>query len=180
MLDIDAPQGDFLTRNFLMSELLYDPLTGAFSWLVSRPGITAGNIAGHHLKNSTGKTYCVICIKRKRFMAHRLAWLFMKGSWPPHEIDHINGDGVDNRWINLRSVTSSENKMNARKREDNKSGITGVIWNTETNRWKSYIGINGKHNHLCYSKDFFEACCARKSAENQYGFHPNHGSSRPL
>jgi hypothetical protein len=64
------------------------------------------------------------------YREHRLAWLYMTGEWPTHEIDHINGDRVDNRFCNLREATASENRWNSRKRVNNTSGYKGVSWDS--------------------------------------------------
>ena len=58
---------------------------------------------------------------------HRLAWFFMTGAWPTHEIDHINGVKGDNRWTNLRQATRSENMQNQhRARSDSSTGLIGA------------------------------------------------------
>ena len=100
--------------------------------------------------------------------------------YPPEYTDHINGDGTDNRRINLRSVTPQENCRNRRLHNNNTSGVAGVMWFPVTNRWRAQIKNKGKNNHLGYFKDFNDAVIARKMAEYEMGFHPNHGTNRPL
>jgi hypothetical protein len=60
------------------------------------------------------------------------------------EIDHINGNGLDNRRCNLRLCTTPQNKRNSRLRKDNKSGFKGVSWNKAAQKWVSQITHNGK------------------------------------
>lgn len=107
--------------------------------------------------------------------AHRIVWALVDGSWPEHDIDHINGDRADNRWENLRAVTRKMNARNAKRRSTNTSGMMGVQWHTGNERWRAQIMVDGKNISLgCYEK-FEDACAARKAAERQYGFHENHG-----
>lgn len=159
-----------------LKELLdYDPDTGKFTWKVRRGGIiTKGSPAGTVRRNDSN-AYISILIDGKGYQAHRLAYYYMEGHWPKGDLDHINGNGLDNRWINLRVVTSSENSRNKKIRTDNSSGIQGVYWHKQICRWIARIRNAGKTIHLLTTQDFFLACCARKSAENKYGYHPNHG-----
>lgn len=98
----------------------------------------------------------------------------MTGEWP-NEIDHINHVRDDNRWINLRDGTRSDNQKNASMRTDNKSGFLGVSWSNEVNKWRAQAMVNHKVKSLGYFDDKFEAICARASANNKYGYHENHG-----
>ena len=97
------------------------------------------------------------------------------------QIDHINGDGTDNRWSNLRSVSSQENSKNQRRRFTNvHSDVMGVRLNKPTNSWVASIRCDGKNVHLGLFKDFNKAVESRKLAEKLLGYHQNHGSNRPL
>lgn len=57
----------------------------------------------------------------------------------------------------------------------NKTGISGVYWCKDRKKWTARISVNNKTKYLGRFDDFFEACCARKSADNTYNFHMNHG-----
>lgn len=85
-------------------------------------------------------------------------------------VDHINGDTLDCRKGNLRTVTSQQNAMNHSLSLANTSGVTGVSWKKDKNKWKAYITINGKQIHLGYfnKEDFDKAIKARKQAEIKY------------
>jgi hypothetical protein len=98
----------------------------------------------------------------------------MEGSIPD-EVDHINHNRTDNRWNNLRAVTSKSNSRNQSKSIKNKSGVTGVHWDNLRNRWIAQIHIDYKTVHLGTFVEFHEAVNARKNAEVLYGFHENHG-----
>jgi len=118
--------------------------------------------------------YVRISVLGVSYKAHRLAWFYVHGAWP-NQIDHINGIRDDNRLINLRSVTAKENQQNKQMQKNNKSGVCGVRWAGKLNKWRCTINDSGAAVNLGVYHDFFEAICARKSAENRYGFHPNHG-----
>jgi len=114
-------------------------------------------------------------------MAHRLAWLYTYGSFPNGDIDHINGNGLDNRIANLRDVTRSVNLSNAKKRVDNTTGITGVVKAHTKGKWQAQIGLiatTGKFKYLGTFDEIWDAICARKSADNAYGFNKNHGREK--
>jgi len=161
-----------ITQIELKEFLDYNQDTGAFVWLVNRGRLAKkGDVAGH--RHSDG--YVRIKIKGKLYSAHRLAWLYVENRWPEHQVDHENHIHDDNRWSNLLEATHQENQKNAPKRKDNTSGITGVSWRVRDGAWQSYIQVDGEQTNLMQSKDFFEACCARKSADNKYGYHTNHG-----
>lgn len=107
-----------LTAERLRQVLHYDPETGLFK-----------SIGPNTHKRRVGVNECGyirVWIDGKMRRAHRLAWLYMTGEWPL-AIDHINGDGCDNRWANLRSVSVKVNNENVRDaRRNNVSGMLGV------------------------------------------------------
>ena len=107
--------------------------------------------------------------------AHRVAWAIVHGQWPSEHIDHINGDRADNRLHNLRHVSRTVNNKNAKRREDNMSGCTGVHLDKRNSKWVAQINANGKRKFLGYFGSFAEARNARLIAEAQHGYHPNHG-----
>jgi hypothetical protein len=129
-----------ITQSELKSLLHYSPDTGVFTWVVRRSGIKANGIAGsiHH----TG--YIHIKVKSKLYAAHRLAWLYIHGSFPVDGIDHINGVRNDNRIINLRPATKAENGFNQGMASHNSSGYKGVSWHKRTKKWFARCNVNGK------------------------------------
>ena len=90
------------------------------------------------------------------------------------EVDHIrhNDDGscagFDNRKINLRLTTHQENMMNKTKYKSNTSGIRGVCWKKDANKWCVRIQKNGIRIHVGYFNTLEEADKARIEAENKY------------
>src|SRR6266850_3791104 len=97
-----------ITAERLHEVLHYEPSTGILRWKITAGGAVTGKVAG----NVTIRGYRLVSIDGQRYMSHRLAWLYMTGSWPKEEIDHRNGMGSDNAWNNLREATHSENMQN--------------------------------------------------------------------
>jgi hypothetical protein len=72
-------------------------------------------------------------------------------------LDHINNNPLDNRIENLRAATHSQNMRNTKIRKDNKSGVKGVYWQKEKNRWKVQIWANGKQRFVGLFKEISDA-----------------------
>ena len=124
----------------------YDQATGNFVWLVKRPGISAG--VGEVAGRISNQGYVQVQIKGRRYQAHRLAWFYVRGEWPFGEIDHINGCKTDNRLVNLRLATRSQNQANNGRSLRNRSGRKGVGWNANAGKWQVQIGVHGKVFYL--------------------------------
>ncbi len=151
--------------------LHYCPETGQFIWRHKRGRQAAGSVAG----TPTFCSHISISINGKRHYAHRLAYLYMTGDWPPEQVDHINHDGKDNRWSNLRLVSYQDNRRNMPLYARNKSGVCGLIWDKQRERWRVYITVEQKRIELGRFDDKLSAVAARKTAEQQHDFHRNHG-----
>ena len=138
----------------------------------------AGKIAG--CKDRVGNTnYIKVGYLGRKAYAHKIIYEMHYGEIPDGmTIDHIDGDGENNRLGNLRLVTTSGNAKNARLGTNNSSGVKGVGWCKRCRKWQASIKINQNPICLGYFKDFFEAVCRRKSAEVKYGFDPTHGRAR--
>jgi hypothetical protein len=109
--------------------------------------------------------------------AHRVVWKMAYGSEPEH-IDHINGDRADNRLINLRAVTRTQNNRNAKRRRDNTTGVTGVKWHKANRKWVAVIKNNGKDKYLGSFLTIEEATEARKKAALLMGYSERHGAAQ--
>lgn len=168
-----------ITASELKNALNYDPSTGLFTWVIKRPNVSIGDVAGTKRKHD-GKTYIIITINGEKYRAHRLAFLYMQDSFPDLICDHINGDGTDNRWVNLREVNFVGNNRNMRLRCDNTSGTPGVYWNKKDKRWQVSIKTGSDRGYVGQFKTLEEAVAARKDAERKHKFHENHGQVRPL
>ena len=84
------------------------------------------------------------------------------------QVDHINHNTFDNRKYNLRVCTNQQNNMNKGLIKSNTSGVTGVGWSKQHNKWCAQICINQRNIHLGLFDDFTEAVQARKEAEEKY------------
>lgn len=84
------------------------------------------------------------------------------------DVDHINHNPSDNRKINLRNVTRSQNQMNVGLSRNNKSGITGVHFDSTNEKWVAQIGIDRKRKNLGKFDNFDDAVKARREAEKKY------------
>ncbi len=94
---------------------------------------------------------------------------------PEQDVDHSNKKTSDNVWSNLRRVTKSENMRNKKKYKNNKSGVPGVYFAVRVGKWGAEINSSADRLHFGWFEDWFEAVCARKSAQYNCGYHPNHG-----
>jgi hypothetical protein len=169
-----------LTPIVARSMLSYDPTKGSVTWLVNRRRIKAGTIAGCEYTDSSGKRYRTIGINGRTYSEHRLVFFLFTGNWPSNEVDHIDGDGCNNKWNNLREADAVTNRRNQRRLITNTSGHTGVYWHVRNLKWEAKIGVNGKFVNLGYFDLIDDAIAARQLANDQYGFHANHGIERPL
>ena len=96
------------------------------------------------------------------------------GEWID-EVDHIEGTRNDNRLAKLRDGSNGQNRKNIKLPRNNTSGAIGVSWVKNINKWRAYINFDGKRIGLGCFDDINDAVFARKSAEAEYGYHPNHG-----
>lgn len=132
-----------VTVSRVKAVLIYDPDTGIFRWIdaiLHRKHPVAGSL--------DTKGYRRIEIDNKIYKAHRLAWLYVTGSWPAAEIDHKNGLRDDNRFCNLREATRAENNANASRLRTNRSGYKGVTAAYGGKRWTAKIWSNGSSKVL--------------------------------
>ena len=84
----------------------------------------------------------------KKWKLHRLIFFLRGIDIEGREIDHVNGDTLDNRFNNLRIASSSQNKTNRDVRSDSGTGLKGVEYRKSTGRWMAYGRVNGKKVHL--------------------------------
>lgn len=151
-----------LTVERLKELLHYDPETGVFTWRVNKGPFLAGDVAGRSVAK---KKYPRVGIDGERYIASRLAWLYVTGEWPKNVIDHIDRDPLNTRFANLRDTTQSKNMFNRGKNGNNTTGYQGVYRDTRIiNRggykydvkrkrpeYFSQIRINGKMTYLGHS-----------------------------
>ena len=131
-----------LTAEMLRKLISYDPEAGMFTRKLPTRGVRFGANAGCLRHDG----YITLWLCGRGYLAHRLAWFFVHGEWPPHELDHINGIKYDNRWVNIRPATRSENGMNKVCRRDNMAGLKGVAKNGPG--WSARISRDKKRIYL--------------------------------
>lgn len=177
------------STELLRKLLRYDPETGKLFWC-ERPREMFQDNRAFNTWNSryseklaftnNAHGYRQGSIFGRKYLAHRVAWALSTGAWPENQIDHVNGVKSDNRIKNLRDVTIQENMRNFPRQRNNRSGATGIYWESRRGKWLVQIGLNGKLKHVGYFSDFEKAVAARKDAEMKYGFHKNHGRTHAM
>ena len=160
-----------LTQERLKAVLKYDPESGVFFWLKSGKGRLPTLIAGTIAKIG----YRYIQVDKRFYLAHRLAWLYVYGEWPPEQIDHINGIRSDNRLSNLRCVNNSQNNMNRPAQKNNKSGLKGVSF-VGGSYYIAQIGFKKRNHYLGCFKTAEEAHAAYAKAASELFRKYNHSS----
>jgi len=149
--------------------------TGVFRWKIKRGSkVKAGENAGSKFR-SKKNVYLTVYFNGRNYLVHRLIWLITYGEWPKGEIDHIDGNGLNNNLENLRDVSGAENNRNQRLYNTNTSGRCGVCWFNRDSKWRAKIQVDRKTIHLGLFDEFDDAVAARKDAERKYGYHANHG-----
>lgn len=133
------------SQQFLRDRFNYDPSTGIFTYKVfvssnAMPGMVAGVI------KEDG--YVAIAIFKVKYLAHRLAWVYVYGDDPYIEIDHENRNPSDNRIVNLRPCGQSKNSGNIGLSSHNTSGFKGVCWDKSRNKWTVHIKVHGVQTFL--------------------------------
>lgn len=131
------PSKSDLTQERLKELLGYSPETGEFK---NRDGKVVGSAKGHR--------YVRVYLDGAMHYAHRLAWLYMTGSFPESGIDHRDGDRSNNAWSNLREATQAQNLQNIRESRGKTSSKLGVSWHKAAGAWRAAIVKAGKQIHL--------------------------------
>lgn len=135
-------------------------------------GDTLGGISG------SGTKYRYTTIGKASEKISRLVWLWHNGTFPEKQLDHINGNTLDDRIENLRDVSISINMRNRRKSSNNTTGYTGVYFHARTGKWNARIEVDGKVVSLKYHKTPEDANEARLQFINnnpQFNFTSRHG-----
>ena len=181
------------TVQALRERVSYNPTTGSLRWLPRAPSSFKGErypkerqaavfncaYAGKEALNCpTGTGHLMGTFDGRPMKAHHAAWMIHYGCPPPVQIDHINGDGSDNRIANLRAANASINAKNRKTPRHNSSGIMGVYLRSDNGKWVATIGSRPKI-YLGQFDTLEAAAHARAAAMRKFDYHPNHGR-KPL
>lgn len=161
-----------LTAGELRELLDYDPAIGVFRWRLFR---NSGARSGQEAGTVDPKGYIRIKINGVQYMAHRLAWLAARGTWPTGEVDHINSVKGDNRISNLRVATKNQNQHNRKINARHGVGLKGV--RVRGDRYEARIAVDGKQLRLGAfdtPEDAHAAYCA--AARRYHGAFANDGN----
>jgi len=165
-----------ITQEDIKKRLSYNSETGVFIWINPNPMakmLKAGDIAGTKSKRDG---YIRIKFNCKSYLAHRLAFLWMKGRFPEHQMDHGDRNRANNKWSNLKELTLGENLKNKSIYKNNSSGINGIYFDKESKKWRARIRVNNKMINLGRFTEKEDAISARKKAEKEFNFTETHGT----
>lgn len=169
-----------ITQKELMHWVDYHPITGKMYRIRGiHPSSGKEYERWSEVTGTNNRGYKWLKLLGRMYLVHRLIVLYMTGKHPENEVDHINGDRGDNRWVNLRQCDPFSNSRNQGIRKDCTSGVRGVNYNTAktlrgNKRWIARISHKGERIHIGNFETFEEAVNARKNAEIDLGYHPNH------
>jgi hypothetical protein len=144
-----ADSNSLMTAQAARELWTYDPATGDLRWRNNRSQMKAGDIAGSLHERRYKQVGARIGGRTKLYMVHRIAWLIMTGEWPKHDLDHIDGDTHNNKWVNLRDVPQPVNMQNQRRAQKHSThGFLGITWSKRHQKWRARITVEGKKRHL--------------------------------
>lgn len=162
-----------LSRDKVSRILGYDDVSGELYWKVNRTSnARAGSVAGYITDG-----YRRVKINGVLFSVHRVIWLLVHGVWPTDQIDHIDGNPLNNAIENLREVTNQENNRNRGLSRRNKSGFMGVVYARKTGKWWGHIKVDGRTILSPGYRRMESAIAWRRRMNRKYQFHQNHGRS---
>lgn len=132
-----------VTQERLRELFDYDPETGLFTRIKGVKKGAAGTVAGV-VNKKLG--YVFIGVDRGRYLAHRLAFIYMTGE-APDQVDHIDRDRSNNKWSNLRAANNQKNNANKVSPNVSNGGYRGVR-QIKSGRWAARIKVYKKENHI--------------------------------
>jgi hypothetical protein len=152
-----------LSHTELLELLSYDAATGEWRARVA----TKKRKIGDRVESRGGPGYLAVFVAGRQFLAHRLAWFYMTGTWPRY-IDHRDRNPTNNKWENLRECDQHQNGGNSKHRKNNVSGHKGVYWEPKRKRWHAQIKLYRKSIFLGRFKEKEEAIATYKEAAQRF------------
>lgn len=167
---------DYAAMSDIERLLVYDEASGVLSWRIDRharkvKGMPAGWLTSG--KNRQTR-YINIRIGGRVYKAHRIIWFIHHGYWP-ERIDHIDGNGLNNKIGNLREVSAVDSARNKPLQRNNSSGQSGVSFISSIGKWRATISSGGKKITLGVFLKKEDAVSCRIAAERKLKYHNNHG-----
>jgi hypothetical protein len=161
LLDYSIVSGRFYRR--------LDSVAGRYgSVTTARAGDAAGTV-----HKASGYVY--LTVEGRRYLAHRLAWLWVTGDWPSHQVDHENGLRSANAWTNLRAATNPQNNANKGAHRRNTTGLKGVSLHRKTGKWLAQVSHLGQYNygglHPTPEAAYAAACSLRTALHGEFAKH---------
>lgn len=175
-------------QSILLQLLRYEPETGKLFWRERGPewfmdGYHSAEVCARrwNTKNAGKEAFTAVTVGYRigglfdvLYLAHRIIWKMVHGT-DADQVDHIDGNRSNNRIENLRDVSETTNKRNAKRPSHNTSGVVGISFDQSRKQWEAYITLADRKHTLGRYDEFDDAVAARKAAEIEYGFHANHG-----
>lgn len=152
----------------IIDQISYDPASGELTWLVNKRG--GGAKVGRIVTRMNNYGYIVLTVSGRHLVGSRVAWFIHHGKWPDGEVDHCNGVRTDNRIVNLRDVTVTQNRQNCIGQPTKRkfSRFKGVGYDKRPRKWVARIVVNKKSIHLGSFDTEDQAAKAYETAEKQY------------
>lgn len=153
-----------ITQKRLKELLLYDPDAGQFIWLVNKGTAKAGDVVGAYSK----QPYLEVHLDGKKYLGHRLIWLYVFGYLPDKLIDHEDGNSRNNKFTNLREASTSQNALNKKLNANNTSGVKGVSFRKDRKKYAVTFIVDGKSKSFGHYEDLELAELVANEARNKY------------
>lgn len=163
-----------MTLELAKERFNYDRENGKLTYKISTSYKTPIGKEIGYIWHDGNKKYKYVKVCGKSYRVHRIIWLMEYGEMPDKQIDHINGNTLDNRINNLRCVDNITNSMNRSIQSNNTSGYHGIN-QLPSGNWRVRINVNRKRINVGTFESFDIALKARQDAEVKYGYHKNHG-----
>ena len=142
---------------------LFEYRDGKLFWKIRKAAcVYIGNEAGSIDK----KGYRRVMINNKSYKTHRLVFMMHYG-YLPKQVDHIDGNKLNNNIENLRQATHGQNRQNSKIQKNNTSGVKGINWQKRDNKWQARVMLNKKSHQIGYFETLEEAKKAIEKARQQ-------------
>ena len=148
-------------------DIAYVPLTKGYSAVIDAADarwVGEWNWCVHEMKRADGTVRAVYALRNDASCTRYLHREILGPSAVGLEVDHIDGDGLNNRRANLRPALRAQNMHNQRRRKDNKSGVKGVSWLRRERLWVAAVYLHGKQKRIGYFSSLDEAAAAVATA----------------